>query len=159
MWYYTNTKSHKPDAIIGISDTGMLLLYNGSIRESNYRDTINVKGKRIRIYKIIADNFLQTVRRPEQLEIDHVTHKPVGMNINDVRNLRWCTHRENMGFIEHRTNLSNAKKGRPAWNKGHRHTEESKKKMSISLKGKPAWNKGLKGEAYKSHFNKYNKEV
>ena len=155
MWYYINKKGvRKPDTIIAISETGMCLLKNGTIRESSYRDTVRVNGKLTRIYRIIADVFLVTVKKKDQIQVDHITHEPVGMNINDVRNLRWCTNYENNNFEEHRENLKKANIDR---------NETWRKKLSESHKGKPAWNKGkkglqtawnkgLSGEEYLSHF-------
>jgi len=37
--------------------------------------------------------------------------------------------------IEHAKAVSRRNKGKPAWNKGRRHTEEAKRNMSISHKG------------------------
>ena len=43
---------------------------------------------------------------------------------------------------EHKNKLSEAHKGKPAWNKGKKMSEEFCRKNSESHKGKPAWNKG-----------------
>ena len=40
--------------------------------------------------------------------------------------------------------MSLALKGRKAWNKGKKWSDEAKLKMSLSHKGKIPWNKGLK---------------
>lgn len=48
-------------------------------------------------------------------------------------------------FKDRRKNLSEALKGRKAWNKGIKWSEEVKRKISESRKGIPAWNKGKKG--------------
>lgn len=139
MWYYTDNKSNRGDTIIAVSETGMCLLKNGTIRESRYRDCVRVNGDKIRIYRLIAAAFLQTVKRGDQTDIDHITHNPKNFNINDVRNLRWCSKVENCQFDEHRINLSNAKKGKPTWNKGKVGCQQ-------------AWNKGLSGVEYIAHF-------
>ena len=110
---------------IAVSDTGMLLRKNGEVVPSTYRHLVS--GNR-RIYRIIADNFLVTVRRPDQVCVDHITHSPVGMNINDVRNLRWCTDKENRGF------------------------PEAVENNSVSHRGQTPWNKGLTGADYVKHF-------
>lgn len=54
------------------------------------------------------------------------------MNINDVRNLRWCTQMENNSFEEHCHNLSKAKTGKPR-------SEETKNKISESTKGEKSY--------------------
>ena len=138
----------KGTTFVAVSDTGLLMRKNGDVVESTYRQKIRLNGFQ-RVYQFIADNFLVTVRRPDQTHIDHGTHNPVGMNINDVRNLRWCTAAENNRFDEHRSNLSNAKKGHVAWNKG------IKMESPSPLKGRKrgsSWNKGLSGEDYTKHF-------
>ena len=50
--------------------------------------------------------------------------------------------------INERKKISESLKGNIPWNKGIRHTEETKKKISESRKGKPAWNKGLTKDIY-----------
>lgn len=100
--------------IIAYSDTGLIKRLDGTIEESNYRTRICGE----RIYRLIATNFLISVHSKEQSFIDHISHNPVGMNINDVRNLRWCTIKENNNFDEARENKSKSKKGHKAWNKG-----------------------------------------
>ena len=47
---------------------------------------------------------------------------------------------------EAKRKISDAHKGKPAWNKGKKCkplTEETKRKISDALKGKPTWNKGI----------------
>ena len=135
----TDDLSGKSDRIIAISNTGLMKRLNGRIDAIPYRQRIRYFGKLIRAYRLIAMCFLTTCKRQDQQDIDHITHNPVGMNINDVRNLRWCTKAENCQFNEHCLNLSNAKKGKPTWNKG-------KKGCQI------AWNKGLHGAKYLEHY-------
>lgn len=125
QWIIISHKSHRGRCIVAVSNKGRIKLSNGVIEESKYRTRLNGG---IRISHIIADNFLITVRSKEQCYIDHISHNPVGMNINDVRNLRWCTIKENNNFEEARNNKSKSKKG------------------------KPSWNKGMKGAIYTSHF-------
>ena len=107
---YANRKT-----IVAVSNLGRIKRLDGTIEESKYRTRLS--GGR-RIYHIIADNFLITVHSKEQKYIDHITHNPIGMNLNDVRNLRWCTIKENNNFEECRMNKSKSKKGQPSWNKG-----------------------------------------
>lgn len=120
MWLEIKHKGNnlKPNTIVAISDDGYMMLHNGEIKVIPYRQHIRTTNGKIRAYKLIADNFLITVHRPDQTMIDHMTHKPSNMNINDVRNLRYCTNAENLGFPESRENLSKAKKGKSTWNKG-----------------------------------------
>ncbi|MDP2652192.1 MAG: HNH endonuclease signature motif containing protein [bacterium] len=47
---------------------------------------------------------------------------------------------------KHFSRQTEFKKGQAAWNKGKKHTAESKAKMSQSLKGHIPWNKGLKND-------------
>ena len=129
---------------IAVSDTGMLRRKNGEIVPSTYRHIIS--GNR-RIYRIIADNFLVTVRRPDQVCIDHITHNPVGMNINDVRNLRYCTQKENRSYPEAIENNSRSHLGQRAWNKSLSGNEYTQHYKTGSV-----WNKGLTGVDYVKHF-------
>jgi len=46
---------------------------------------------------------------------------------------------------EIRSKISAARKGKPAWNKGIKHSEETKLKISKAKKGSIPWNKGKKG--------------
>lgn len=90
-------------------------------------------GEREKVSHLIAEHFLITVRRPDQIWVDHITHYPEGININDVRNLRWCNHAENNTFEEA---LRNRKKGV--------NTPECKSKMRAAKIGYIPWNKGKK---------------
>ena len=114
QWVNTNNKCHRGNAIIAYSNMGRIKRLDGSIEESKYRTRI--RGERI--YRLIAANFLITVKNSEQIYVDHITHNPIGMNLNDARNLRWCTIKENNNFEEARDNKSKSKKGKSSWNKG-----------------------------------------
>ena len=46
---------------------------------------------------------------------------------------------------EIRSKISAARNGKPAWNKGIKHSEETKLKISKAKKGSTPWNKGKKG--------------
>ena len=117
---YSNRKT-----IVAVSNLGRIKRLDGSVEESKYRTRLSGGH---RIYHIIADKFLITAHSKEQKYIDHITHHPVDMNINDVRNLRWCTIKENNNFAE------------------------SRMRQSASHKGKPTWNKGMSGADYTKHF-------
>lgn len=109
VWIETNNKNNYSKTIVAISNMGNVKLKNGEIRPSRYREMVTYKGKQIRIYRFIANHLIPKSEEDIELnrnQIDHITHNPVGMNINDVRNLRWCTQKENMGFDEARYNNS-----------------------------------------------------
>lgn len=97
--------------IVAISNTGKYR--RGSSIEGilDIRQRVMYYGKREHCSHIIAEHFLITVKRPDQKFIDHITHHPTEYNVNDVRNLRWCTLAENNGFEEARENTSKAMKG------------------------------------------------
>lgn len=108
IWIETGNNK-RCDSIVAISNTGLLRTKDGAIRESKYREAIRLNGKLCRVYEFIAEHFIPKTQEDLDLgryEIDHKTHSPEGMNINDVRNLRWCTHEENMRFEEVRKHIS-----------------------------------------------------
>lgn len=117
-WFKTNNNSDDGRTIIEISNLGRIKRKNGKIEYSKLRQIVTWNGKKKLIYRLIASMFLITVHRPDQTCIDHITHNPTGMNVNDVRNLRWCTVLENNNFPEFRENNSSGHKGKPSWNKG-----------------------------------------
>lgn len=130
-WLELKLESKKPDRIVAITDTGLMKRHNGVIEPIPYRQNITLNGKKVRAYRILAENFLPKTEEDITLGrdcIDHITHNPTDMNINDIRNMRWCTHKENLNF------------------------EEAKRNKSLSMKGKPSWNKGLHGGEYLSHY-------
>lgn len=98
--------------IKAISNKGNLMRTSGKIEPLSYRKKVYFNGKCHRAYRLIADYFLVTVKRPDQTSIDHISHSPEGMNINDVRNLRWCNQKENCNFDEALENMSKASKER-----------------------------------------------
>ena len=98
--------SLKPYQVVAVSNMGMWKKRDGRIENIALRTgRVLIDGKRVRAYIVIAEHFLITVRRPDQICIDHITHEPEGMNVNDVRNLRWCTHKENNNFAELRKHI------------------------------------------------------
>lgn len=105
--------------------------YKNVWRESKYDDSICLsKTNRVKVYRLIAETFIKKTEEDIKLGrnmIDHITHKPDGMNINDVRNLRWCTKQENDTFPEAHENKRNAILGK-------KHTKEHKQKISESMK-------------------------
>lgn len=130
-WIEINNSSNRGDTIVAISDDGQLRLRNGDTRVAKYRDCVRINGHKARIYRVIAEHFLPKSEEDIKLGrtcIDHISHTPTDMNINDVRNLRWCTVKENNSF------------------------EEACLNKSISKKGKSPWNKGMYGAAYTAHY-------
>ena len=105
--------------------------YKDVWRESKYDDNIRLsKTKLVKVYRLMAETFIEKTEEDIRLGrnvVDHITHNTVDMNINDVRNLRWCTKVENDNFPEAHENKRNAILGK-------KHTEESKRKTSESLK-------------------------
>lgn len=115
QWIEVEKNNPRPNTIVAISNTGKYRRNNGEVGVLSLRQRGTCKGDRKtakRCYHLIAEHFLITVRRPDQNQIDHITHHPYGYEVNDVRNLRWCNHKENHNFEEFREKNSNALKGR-----------------------------------------------
>ena len=61
-----------------------------------------------------------------------------GPTLNGIKNgMYGKTH-----TLETRKKMSEARIGKPSWNKGKHFSEETKEKISNANKGKPSWNKG-----------------
>ena len=99
--FNTNNRS-----ISAVSNTGKFRRVDGTEGILGLRQIISTKCGRIRAHRIIAEHFLITVKRPDQNQIDHITHYPTEYHVNNVLNLRWCTNRENSNFDEARANKS-----------------------------------------------------
>lgn len=144
-WIEINRKSKKPNAIVAVSNTGFIKRNDGSIEVSDIRESIlRFNGKQCRLHRVIATLFIPKTEEDIRLgrnTVDHITHNPIGMNVNDVRNLRWCTQKENTNFPEALANKQ-----------GKKRSPETCKRISDSHKGLTPWNKGLKGTDYSSHF-------
>ena len=163
-WIYISHGLIMPNTVVAISNTGLLKRANGEITPSELRHShVRIDGKHVRVHRIIAEHFIIGPRRPEQIFVDHITHDPVDMNVNDVRNLRWCTIKENNNFEEAHQNhlksqrnrspewckrISEGKKGSTPWNKGIKVGKTWNKGVKVGH----TWNKGLHGEEYLSHF-------
>lgn len=78
------------------------------------------KGKHILVHRLVADAFIPNIDNKPY--IDHIDGNPKNNNID---NLRWCTHKENM-------NNPIAKKRTSDSLKGHNTSEETKKKIGKS---------------------------
>jgi len=130
IWIEIKHYSNHPNDIVAVSNTGLYKLRKGSIQVAKLRHHVLINGEYVYTYKILADYFIPKTSEDIALGrncIDHITHHPVGMNINDIRNLRWCTREENNNFKEAKLNLSKAKKGKKL-------SEEHKRKISQSMK-------------------------
>lgn len=153
-WIYIERNRVKPNTVVAVSNTGLLKRANGEISLSELRHShIWIDGRQVRVHRIIAERFLIGVRRPEQTFVDHITHDPVGMNVNDVRNLRWCTIKENNNFDEAHQNHLKAQRNRsPEWCKRISEGKKGSTPWNKGLKGGTSWNKGIHGEEYLKHF-------
>ena len=138
-WKNTNNTSYRGDTIVEVSNYGRLKLISGEIRDSYYRQVMRYEGKSTKVHIVIAKLFIPKTDEDIRLGrncIDHKTHNPIGININDVRNLRWCTYKENNNFPEA---LENKRDG------SYAKTPEWRAKMSKGMKGRIPWNKGKRG--------------
>jgi hypothetical protein len=103
IWIETGNVNNYNKTIVAVSNKGRIRTKDGEVRDSKYREQVTINGGQIRIYVFIANKFIQKTDEDIKLgrnTIDHITHNPTDMSINDVRNLRWCTQEENMGFEE-----------------------------------------------------------
>lgn len=169
-WINIQHKKYKPNSIVAVSNTGKVKHYDGTITETTLRmSTIRYEGKLFRIHRLIAMLFIPKTEEDIKLgrnTVDHITHNPIGMNVNDVRNLRWCTIKENNGFDEAIRNKNGKKRTEETCIKlsKRKFTDDWRRKISESRKGKAPWNKGMKGTDYIQHFknginNQYNLSV
>lgn len=136
-----NKNNHMQTAIVAVSNKGNMKRRNGVIEPIPLRQVIVINSKHYVVSRLLAEHFIPKTEEDTALGrnvVDHITHNPIGMNINDVRNLRWCTQKENCNFDECINNM----KGREAWNKGkqlrglydYTFSEEHKKKISEARK-------------------------
>lgn len=157
-WIIINRKCNKPNVIVAISNTGKIKRTNGVIEVTDRRKhVVRLNGKQFRIERAIATLFIPKTEEDIRLGrycVDHITHNPTNMNINDVRNLRWCTYKENNNFPEALSNKRGRKCTEETKNKLRNRviTEEWRRKNSESHKGKAPWNKGLRGTAVTKHY-------
>lgn len=99
-WIYLSPDVNHPRYIAAISNRGRFLRNNGEFGILRKGQPVRQSGVKKPASHVIAENFLITVKRTDQILIDHITHNPKDMHINDVRNLRWCTQKENVNFRE-----------------------------------------------------------
>lgn len=153
QWKNTNNTSYRGDTIVEVSNYGRLKLKSGEIRDSYYRQVMRYEGKSTKVHIVIAKLFIPKTDEDIRLGrncIDHKTHNPIGININDVRNLRWCTYKENNNFEEGK--LNKHKPHKITTQGKYVRSLETRKKNSHSNLGRIPWNKGLTGTEYVSHY-------
>lgn len=139
--------NYDPLAIIAISNRGNMKRRSGIIEPIPLRKTIYGGKRKVIVYRLLMEHFKPKTEEDIALgrnQVDHITHNPTDMNVNDIRNMRWCTIKENANFDEAKYNTSIALKGRT-------YSEETRRKMSESAKAsftsgsRVPWNKGKKG--------------
>jgi len=142
IWIKTGNNARTNKRIIAVSNCGRIMRANGKIEFTKYRQNLSINGKCVRIHRLLAEFFIPKTENDIMLcrdTVDHITHTPEGMNVNDVRNLRWCTQKENSNFTEAKINLAITK-------------------TTFSSFDEP-WNKGLStsytefGKKYVAHYN------
>lgn len=127
--------SLKPYQVVAISNRGRWKKRDGSIEVMELHSSrVHINGRRVRAYIVLAQNFLITVKRPDQDQIDHITHNPMDMFVNDIRNLRWCSKKENGNFEECKMNQRNAKIGSKNPMFGKTISDEHRKRISEAKK-------------------------
>lgn len=155
IWITTNNHNKQYNTIIAISNKGRIMRRNGVIEYSHYMQEFKVKGIRTLIHRFIANNFIPKTEDDiikQRKYIDHITHEPKDMCINDIRNMRWCTHKENCNFEECVRKKSEALKGKPGHRKGKKASLETRQKQSKARLGKAPWNKGKHGYHTKGYI-------
>lgn len=153
QWKNTNNTCPQMKTIIAVSNYGRLKLRSGEIKDSYYRQVMRYEGKSTKVHIVIAKLFIPKTDEDIRLGrncIDHKTHNPIGININDIRNLRWCTYKENSNFPEARANKHIPHK--VSTQGKYERTPEILNKCRQSHLGKIPWNKGLTGTEYVSHY-------
>lgn len=119
LWILTGNSAR--NAIIKVSNCGRIRRFNGDVEQAKLRHVFTNKGKNVLISRMICSYFKPKTTEDIKMnrdEVDHISHKPKEYFVNDVRNLRWCTGKENSNFEEHIRNLSNSLKGHVPANKG-----------------------------------------
>ena len=152
-WKNTNNTCPQMKTIIAVSNYGRLKLRSGEIKDSYYRQVMRYEGKCTKVHIVIAKLFIPKTDEDIRLGrncIDHKTHNPIGININDIRNLRWCTYKENNNFLEARVNKHIPHK--VSTQGKYERTLEILNKCRQSHLGKTPWNKGMSGAEYTSHY-------
>lgn len=104
----------KRNEIASISNLGRVRYGDGEISVARMYGSIMLDRVRTQFSHIIASKWVPKTDEDIRLGrnfVDHITHTPHGFNINDFRNLRWCTHLENISFSEAKENHAKGVKG------------------------------------------------
>ena len=101
--------------ITDLSNFGNVKYGDGSVCASTMYQRVRVNWKTIPISHIVAENFVPKTSEDIAMArnlVDHKTHAPTDINVNDFRNLRWCTHKENSNFDECKRNMHLGMRGK-----------------------------------------------
>lgn len=94
--------------IVAISNLGNVMYGDGRVKNAPMYGHCKLAEGQIQFSHLIAKYFVPKTNEDVLQHrncIDHITHNPIGMNVNDFRNLRWCTSKENSNFHEAKTNM------------------------------------------------------
>ena len=149
IWFKIPTKANDSRRIIALSNCGRAMRKNGEIFVTKYTTKVKFNNVSYHVYRLIIKFFKPKTEDDlmhQRDYVDHKTHEPKDMFLNDIRNLRWCTQYENCNFTEVRKKLQNKKK-----------TTTEFGKWFIENFGKPSEHKALynrlhKQLAYKKDF-------
>lgn len=109
----TNYQGNEFPPVYEVSDAGNIRRIDDHYQLKPFSDNrgkgymriklFNTKGKRIniKIHRLVATYFLITPEDYKLLEVDHIDSNPKNNNIN---NLQWVTHNENMRLYHERSN-------------------------------------------------------
>lgn len=146
IWIERDCSKIRPhqNNIIAYSNTGKIKRQNGEITAASLRQLIDHKL----LYRILAEKFLP--KTPEDIKfnrclVDHITHDPKDMCVNDVRNIRWCNNKENSNFSECKENMRKnhadiSGENNPMFGRKRSDiSEETRKKLSDASKKRKGW--------------------
>lgn len=105
-----------PRYITDVSNFGNVRYGDGKVCPSTMYQRVMVDRKIMQISHLVAECFAPKTEEDIRLGrvlVDHKTHNPVDVNVNDYRNVRWCTHKENSNFLEAKNNMSTGMTGKP----------------------------------------------
>lgn len=123
LWIETGNLGTCGKTCIAFSNKGRIKRKNGDIIVAKLKTHIQMNCRSHRLSRLVAQYFLIDCHKPEQMLVDHITHKPKEMNVNDVRNLRWCTSKENNNYEEAIINKSKVRINKSSSEFGRRYIE------------------------------------
>lgn len=112
IWINTGNKergqgTNRKCTILQFSNFGRIRLSTGEIKAPSTYQSMRFNGKVTRLHRAIAEVFIPKTEEDiakNRTHVDHISKNPHGYYYNDVRNLRWCTQKENNNFDERRLN-------------------------------------------------------